>query len=368
MSSSRLARYFKGSRDNWKNKALEKQKKLRVFEQKIRDLEKSREQWKSKAKKAEKKRKELERELEKSKKTEKPASNFKKTTQITASLHHYTIETIQLSVQQVINGGNSYRSVATTMKLLSENFEVASPHFSSIRKWVGRDGSNLKKGIKLYQKKYPEVIYTYDVTHAMSNLLKQQLSQDESYHNFLEDCHKCRLKLQQTELAFLAPPSQRSQCRYFNVERLVNWGKQLLNVPLEVIVELMPQAELKVIHQRLKQKLSWLINYEEPLRRWEIMVFLTRSLETQLKIDGLNQQCLEQFESQISSIVTPPDLFDFKQKIIKYISEEISHLKMLLRMPWKIFVVSILKNGYIKFLDSQCSQNEKLYFRQLLVT
>lgn len=97
MSSSRLARYFKGSRDNWKNKALEKQKKLRAFEQKIRDLEKSREQWKSKAKKAEKKSQELERKLEKSKKTEKPSSNFKKTTPITASLHHYTIETIQLS-------------------------------------------------------------------------------------------------------------------------------------------------------------------------------------------------------------------------------------------------------------------------------
>ena len=458
MSSSRLARYFKGSRDNWKNKALEKQKKLRAFEQKIRDLEKSREQWKSKAKKAEKKSKELERELEKSKKTEKPSSNFKKTTPITASLHHYTIETIQLSVQQVINGGNSYRSVETTMKLLSENFEVASPHFSSIRKWVGRvglyelsrkkekrndwifiidltlelgkekamivyglslekyqqviiqekralkhtdgeiltlevtatatgefiqeklellsnqvgipqqiladHGSNLKKGIKLYQKKYPEVIYTYDVTHAMSNLLKEQLSQDESYHNFLEDCHKCRLKLQQTELAFLAPPSQRSQCRYFNVERLVNWGKQLLNVPLEVIVELMPQAELKVIHQRLKQKLSWLINYEEPLRRWEIMVFLTRSLETQLKSDGLNQQCLEQFESQISSIVIPPDLFDFKQKIIKYISEEISHLKTEKSVLATTDVLESIFGKY-KHFSSRCPLKD---FRQMLLT
>ena len=71
----------------------------------------------------------------------------------------------------------------------------------------------------MYQKDYPNVIYTYDVTHAMSNLLKQQLSQDETYQNFLGGCHKCRLKLQQTELAFLAPPSQRSQCHCFNVER-----------------------------------------------------------------------------------------------------------------------------------------------------
>ena len=312
MSSSRLARYFKGSRDNWKNKALEKQKKSRLFEQKIRDLEKSRKQWKSQAKKAEKKVKELEKEREKS---EQADEECQKTELIKIKGHHYTIETIQTSIQQVIKGRNSYHFVATNMELLSENFEVASPHFSSIRKWIERvglyelsrpkekrndwiflvditlelgqkkaliiyglslekyqevivkekralkhtdgeiltleitsratgefiqeklkllseqvgipqqiladHGSNVKKGIQLYQKDYPQVIYTYDVTHGMSNLLKQQLSQDKNYQDFLEDCHQCRIKLQQTELAFLAPPSQRSQCRYFNVERLV---------------------------------------------------------------------------------------------------------------------------------------------------
>lgn len=54
MDPKRLARHLKASRDNWRAKALEKQKKLRVVEQRIRDLEKSREQWKVKAKEAEK--------------------------------------------------------------------------------------------------------------------------------------------------------------------------------------------------------------------------------------------------------------------------------------------------------------------------
>ncbi len=89
----------------------------------------------------------------------------------------------------------------------------------------------------------------------------------------------------------------------------------------------MPQANLKAIYQRLKEKLDWLVNYEQSLKRWEIMVFLTRSLETEVKINGLNQESLEKFENQISSIIIPPDLLDFKEKIIKYISEEISHLK-----------------------------------------
>lgn len=50
---SRLARLFKNSRDNWKEQAIKKQKKLRALEIKARDLAASREQWKNRAREAE---------------------------------------------------------------------------------------------------------------------------------------------------------------------------------------------------------------------------------------------------------------------------------------------------------------------------
>lgn len=46
---SRLVRLFQKGRDNWKEKALEKQKKVRALEVKVRDLLESREQWKNRA-------------------------------------------------------------------------------------------------------------------------------------------------------------------------------------------------------------------------------------------------------------------------------------------------------------------------------
>lgn len=52
--TSRLARLFRAGRDNWKQKALEKQKKLRALEIKVRDLSASREYWKNRAIAAEK--------------------------------------------------------------------------------------------------------------------------------------------------------------------------------------------------------------------------------------------------------------------------------------------------------------------------
>jgi hypothetical protein len=56
---TRLARLFHKGRDKWREKALEKQSKVRSLEIKIRDLSNSRENWKARALAAEKKLKSL---------------------------------------------------------------------------------------------------------------------------------------------------------------------------------------------------------------------------------------------------------------------------------------------------------------------
>ncbi len=60
---SRLARLFEKGREAWKNKALERQKRLRAFDVKVRDLTKSRDKWKRETKELEKRVKQLEKEV-----------------------------------------------------------------------------------------------------------------------------------------------------------------------------------------------------------------------------------------------------------------------------------------------------------------
>jgi chromosome segregation ATPase len=67
-ADSRLVRLFNNSREKWKKRAAEKQKKMRGMEIKIRDLSASREQWKEKALSAQEQHERLERELEELKK------------------------------------------------------------------------------------------------------------------------------------------------------------------------------------------------------------------------------------------------------------------------------------------------------------
>jgi hypothetical protein len=74
----RLARLFKKGRDNWKEKALEKQALVRNLEIKVRDLTNSRSNWKARALAAEKKLKLL--KIEGDVEAKKPDVNRRKRT------------------------------------------------------------------------------------------------------------------------------------------------------------------------------------------------------------------------------------------------------------------------------------------------
>ena len=232
------------------------------------------------------------------------------------------------------------------------------------RQIVTDRGSNLQKGIKLYQETNQEVISTYDVTHAMANLLKKELVLDETYQDFLTDCHRCQQQLRQTELAFLAPPSSRSQCRYFNSERLVNWATSLLNCPLEILRELLSSIPANKVEQRLKEKLVWLNKYQQEIPLWATMVQMTRTLEKQLKLFGLNQKSAPQFSETLSHLVIPPNLKPFQQKIFNYLKDEI----MKIQDNRTILATSdVLESifGQYKSFSKRCPIKD---FRQTLLT
>lgn len=191
---------------------------------------------------------------------------------------------------------------------------------------VADNGSDLARGIKLYQQNHPELIYTHDVTHAMALLLKCQLDTDDRYQSFIQKCNIARQKLQQTELSFISPPSQRSQCRYFNVEILTDWAMHLLNAPTETLLKLMPYAEPSIITQKIRDKLGWLADYELDVMKWHQMVSLTRSFEAQLKQSGISHQSLDYFE-QNQSIFLDNYLSDFQQNIFDYLAAQCHKIK-----------------------------------------
>ncbi|MEL4897597.1 hypothetical protein P9B04_19435, partial [Crocosphaera sp. Alani8] len=123
---------------------------------------------------------------------------------------------------------------------------------------ISDHASNLKKGIQLFQSHHSQVIYTYDVTHAMANLLKKQLFSNDIFQSFLSDCHHCRLQVQQTELAFASPPPQRTQCRFFNLDPLLRWANSVLRYSFSFFSPLCPNFHRLELFNRFFDKFTWI--------------------------------------------------------------------------------------------------------------
>ncbi len=111
---------------------------------------------------------------------------------------------------------------------------------------------------------HPHTSEVYDITHKAARLLKSQLESDEAWSRFCQQAGQTKLQTQQTELAFLVPPSQRSQARYMNLGPIVNWGRRTLKILQSPSADVLKWCS----RERLEEKFGWLRDYCEPLDRW----------------------------------------------------------------------------------------------------
>lgn len=225
-------------------------------------------------------------------------------------LQHQDVQVLALEIMRSSKG-----------EIIEQKLTEITQKFGRPKQIIADRGSDIQRGIKLYKSQFPDVIYTYDVTHAMALFLKHELRNCEKYQSFIQQCSQCRKQLQQTELSFLSPPSQRSQCRYFNVE-ILDWAFRILNSPLDTLTYLVPSIEPDVLHSKLNEKFAWLAAYQNSLKNWSQMVQITRFVETQIKLCGLNQEIFSIIQQHLAIEVNY--LERFAQKIIDYLTMELS--------------------------------------------
>jgi len=484
---SRLALLFRKSRDRWKERIIEKQKKIRYLEVKVRDLSKSRDKWKQEAKdlKQEISRIKKEHECKQNSSGEKatdsktedddchlllPSSKVKAMSRPEG--HLYPTFIIQLAIQLYTQALSSFRGSEKTFEIFSQVIGIPTPSFDIIRKWIFRvgmyeltkekefrsdwiiifdhtielgqvkclvilgipmeklqltgfclqhqdveildieimssstgqtiyqklttlsenigtplqivsdHGPDLHKGIRLFHQEHPSVIYTYDITHKMASLFKQELEEDERFKAFMSKCASTIKQIQQTELHFLAPPKQRIKSRYLNIDKHVEWANNVLSyqkrgdfsqisptftlqaqdisalegqVDDRILDQLLPMVTQKyakgrsfnneLIHsigqqafdrvgkiifeaadvgkKRFIEKLGWLAEYEEDISIYSQMVHLAHEAEKQVKHQGLSQKSRQSYEQNTEQIIIINErVHNFKGQIIEYLTEE----------------------------------------------
>jgi hypothetical protein len=154
--------------------------------------------------------------------------------------------------------------IGSTKRAVADCLEQAAARTGAPRVILDDHGADLHGGVEIFRATHSDTVEVYDITHKAACLLKARLEGDERWRSYSTDAAKAQCAVQQTELACLAPPSQRSKARFMNVGGLVDWGVETL-----ALVDAPERLEpLGITAARVGEKLGWLRGYRAALEEW----------------------------------------------------------------------------------------------------
>ncbi len=179
-------------------------------------------------------------------------------------------------------------------------------------------GSDLHGGVKLFCEQHPHTSEIYDITHKAARLLKSQLESDEAWSRFCKQTGQTKFQTQQTELAFLVPPSQRSKARYMNLGSIVAWGNRTLEILESPSAEVLQWCS----PPRLEEKLGWLREFREPLGRWSQWLELITAAEQRVRREGLTSSTAADVRQQLTPLATTGSGVRLAGELVAFVSEQ----------------------------------------------
>ena len=150
---------------------------------------------------------------------------------------------------------------SATKRTVAVCLEDAVAKTGAPRAILSDHAADLHGAIAIFRQQHPETSELYDIKHKAACLLKALLEGDEHWTRFASLAAQAKCAIQQTLLACLVPPSQRSKSRFMNLGELVRWGRQtlaLLDDPCRL--ERLPESS-----ELVREKLGWLAEYRESL-------------------------------------------------------------------------------------------------------
>lgn len=188
------------------------------------------------------------------------------------------------------------------------------------RSIVADHGPDVKSGIEKFCALTRGTIYLYDIKHCTANLLKQELENDGIWNSFTELAAMTKKYLQQTNLAFLMPPNQRSKSRYMNLECMISWGTKTLQ---HLDSGTYP---VQLDEHKLKCKLGWLPFFRKDIMIWDRMLNRAIHAESHIRTFGSSKGTAMTLEYEFSKMANCHASEGFGQNIIQAVLAEESKL------------------------------------------
>ncbi len=222
-------------------------------------------------------------------------------------LPHEAMEPIELIPVQQSNGKVVYQQLEQAAKKTGVPREILSDH-----------GTDLNAGIAQFCEVHPETSAVYDIKHKTAAVLKRELEHDPDWLEFTRLVNQTGRQVQQTELAALMPPSQKSQARYLNVDRWVAWGQALLawfDQPAS-------QQARCFDPQRVREKLGWIIDFRSPLEEWGELFEMVMLAESTVRHDGLYAGAHLELKKRLRGLAHTRRTRRVREELVAFVVEE----------------------------------------------
>jgi hypothetical protein len=154
--------------------------------------------------------------------------------------------------------------VSWTQEDVDQQLEIAAATTGVPRVIVSDHGSDVAGGVRLFQERHPETVDIYDAKHKAACVLKGLLDKNPRWQEFQQKVGQTRCAIQQTELAYLVPPSPKLKSRFMNLGATLQWAKQIVAI-LQVPPAIVQQT---VSPDRLQEKLGWILAFAADIAEW----------------------------------------------------------------------------------------------------
>ena len=199
-------------------------------------------------------------------------------------LSHADVEPIELAPVKKSNGAVVYQQLEQAVAKTGVPRAIISDH-----------GTDLKAGIEKFCQQHPQTSPIYDIKHKTAAVLQRELDQDTDWNTFTQLANQTKHRVQQTALAALCPPNQKTKARYLNVDVLVTWGQKMLTF-LDA-----PQAAREPTFDRelVQEKLGWVTGFRSQLAEWGELFEIIAATESFVRHHGLYREAHLELEKHL---------------------------------------------------------------------
>jgi hypothetical protein len=186
------------------------------------------------------------------------------------------------------------------------------------REIISDHGTDLNAGIVKFCQHHSWTSAIYDIKHKTAAILKRELEQDADWSVFTRLAGQTKRQVQQTALAALAPPNQKSKARYMNVDVLVAWGQTMLVWLDKAPAEISPTFDV----EQVKLKLGWVRRFRSQLEQWGELFQIVNITESFVRQAGLYHGANFDLACRLQHLASTERAEKVRRELVTFVAQE----------------------------------------------